>query len=549
MNKIITFAIIFILFSISNIFAQQTIYLSTNPDESDPAHPEYEVNNTGNDMLYYELNGTPWKMLITVADGNDPHIVYKNEDSYGGGLVETDIIDNTLCQNTDIIDPDVVLVNNDAFITGQETIDAMIIYETIGGDINLVIKTYDNTQGWLNNQNYINGINIGQGTNPNIDISTALYRLQYNNPPHLNPIARYVIVWEENGNIMSMVGESDFNGNYTFGTIATIYDESQHGNVKASLPDATISYLNISGDPNYPADSWTITYTFIVEKNKKLLVYQDSYFNIFNGITNVNNLTTRYTASNPSDIMGTPRIASPDNNHGLAPYGEEDYTIVMGGVIVDPQPIYGILGFNRHYDSQTQTYTNNDYNYAYTNQADVYEGKPVIAYAGDIAIVVWEIDAWTGNLGLDGRDIIQHQLTYDGSFATNYYSLVNMDVTKIQEVPSVAADYSYDLLYSFYDANDLNIRFKTSHCNNQILRLKKDDVVLGIYPNPATDYLNVNLREDAVIKIYDLNGRQLLTRILCSGNHKLDISNLSNGVYIIKLESKFDVKAERIIIN
>lgn len=538
--------LILILFA-GNMFAQQ-IYLSTNSDESDPANPEYNVNNTGNDMLGYEVGGSPFKMQITVADGNDPHIIYKNENQNSGGLVSTDLIDNTLCPNADIIDPDVVLVNNDAPISGQQTTDVLIIYETTGGDINLVIKTFDNTQGWLYHQNYQNGINIGQGINPNIDISTAIYRLQYNNPPHPNPIAKFVIVWEENGNINSIVGESDFNGKYTFGIIATIYDKSFNGNVSASLPDATISYLNTSGDPYNPSDSWTVTYTFLDEKNKGLLVYQDNYSNIFNGSINSSNLTTRHTF-NPSDMMGIPRIASPDNNHGLAPYGVEDYTIVMGGVIVDPDPIYGILGFNRHYNSQTQAYTNNDYNYAYTNQANVYEGNPVIAYAGDIAIVVWEIDAWIGNgFGLDGRDIIQHQLTYDGSFATNYYSLVNMDVTKTQEIPSVAADYSYDVLYSFYDENDLNIKFKTSQCNSQVLRIKKEDNVLGIYPNPATDFLNVNLQEDAFVRIYDLHGRQVLNKNLKSGNHKLDISVLSKGVYIIKLESNIEVKAERIIV-
>ncbi len=172
-----------------------------------------------------------------------------------------------------------------------------------------------------------------------------------------------------------------------------------------------------------------------------------------------------------------------------------------------------------------------------------------MAYSGDIIIVVWEIDAWSGNnFGLDGRDIIQRQLTYNGSVATNYHSRVNMDVMETQAVPSVAADYSYDVLYSFYDENDLNIRFKSSHCTNQYLRINRHNDVVGIYPNPAKDNVNINIEEDARISLYDINGRLVYEELLMSGNNSLDLRNFNSGIYFVKLEFQTKVQTKKLII-
>ncbi len=513
--------LIILLFTVSNMFA--TIHPPANPDESDPGNPEYKVVNTGNDMIGYEIQGTPFRMKITVADGSDPHIVFKKEDVYGGGLVQTDIIDNIICLNTEIEDPDVVLVENLSLTS--ETVDALIVFETVNGAINLVIKTFDNgNNSWFPNQNYSNGINLGQGTNPNIDISGS---------------GLFAITWEDNGNIMSITGICNYLGNYTFGPVVTIYDKSANQGLNASLPDVSVNYYG--GASTYTD---VVTYCFIEDKTKKLYVYQDDFNNLFGGVANITNLSIRHSF-NSTDMLGIPRIATPDNDHGGAPYDEFDYTIVMGGVI-DPQPgsmNYSILGFNKHFG------TLSDYNYEYSSTPNIYEGKPVVAYAGDIIIVAWEIDAWGGNnFGLDGRDIIQHQLTYNGSFATAYYSRVNMDVTETQAIPSVAADYSYDVLYSFYDENYMNIRFKSSHCNNQNLRIGRQHDIIGIYPNPTTDILNVNTKEDASIQLFDINGRMVYQDFLAAGNHKLDVSSYGKGVYILRLNRMNDVQTQRVVI-
>jgi Glycosyl hydrolase catalytic core/Secretion system C-terminal sorting domain/F5/8 type C domain len=57
-----------------------------------------------------------------------------------------------------------------------------------------------------------------------------------------------------------------------------------------------------------------------------------------------------------------------------------------------------------------------------------------------------------------------------------------------------------------------------------------------IYPNPASSLLNISGSTDVeLIEIMDLNGKQLIEK---SGLNSVDISNLSNGVYFIKINKK-----------
>ena len=58
----------------------------------------------------------------------------------------------------------------------------------------------------------------------------------------------------------------------------------------------------------------------------------------------------------------------------------------------------------------------------------------------------------------------------------------------------------------------------------------------SIYPNPTSDFITIELKnsDKEKIQIYNANG-QLVKELLVTDNYKLDISNLSNGVYFISI--------------
>ena len=70
---------------------------------------------------------------------------------------------------------------------------------------------------------------------------------------------------------------------------------------------------------------------------------------------------------------------------------------------------------------------------------------------------------------------------------------------------------------------------------------ENDFNTINIYPNPATSVLHIVhtvTHEQAQISIYNLNGKEVLHSTLTKGNnHQLDISGLTQGLYLIKLLS------------
>ena len=58
-----------------------------------------------------------------------------------------------------------------------------------------------------------------------------------------------------------------------------------------------------------------------------------------------------------------------------------------------------------------------------------------------------------------------------------------------------------------------------------------------MFPNPSTDFVNIQLPnglDAAEVAIYDYRGRQIQTRKVTQSDNRLDVSNISNGVYIIR---------------
>lgn len=62
-----------------------------------------------------------------------------------------------------------------------------------------------------------------------------------------------------------------------------------------------------------------------------------------------------------------------------------------------------------------------------------------------------------------------------------------------------------------------------------------DSPQLSLYPNPASVSININAH--GLVKITDLQGRTVLQRI-CSGNETIDISSLTDGLYIVTSGTK-----------
>ncbi|GEM_PF-5972669 len=72
---------------------------------------------------------------------------------------------------------------------------------------------------------------------------------------------------------------------------------------------------------------------------------------------------------------------------------------------------------------------------------------------------------------------------------------------------------------------------------------------ISVFPNPTSDFINLELNEDAQLTIYSNLGKLIKSQELVNGENTLDVSFLNSGVYIIVISSADDSQSSRLIIE
>lgn len=89
--------------------------------------------------------------------------------------------------------------------------------------------------------------------------------------------------------------------------------------------------------------------------------------------------------------------------------------------------------------------------------------------------------------------------------------------------------------------------------NVDFATLSVDDALVSnfkIYPNPAEDFITLESKSSRItsIEIFDLLGKSIYSKIE-SSNNKIDVSDFSKGIYLLKLESEGKSLTKKIVIN
>ncbi len=73
---------------------------------------------------------------------------------------------------------------------------------------------------------------------------------------------------------------------------------------------------------------------------------------------------------------------------------------------------------------------------------------------------------------------------------------------------------------------------------------------INIYPNPTTDYINIESNSASIIKLYNIIGEEIIS-LNSSNFEKIDVSKFNSGIYFIKIENLNDksVISQKIIIQ
>jgi len=86
---------------------------------------------------------------------------------------------------------------------------------------------------------------------------------------------------------------------------------------------------------------------------------------------------------------------------------------------------------------------------------------------------------------------------------------------------------------------DANIPGSSATCNLAVATSIKNQILL--YPNPAKDRLFINFNDNELpesIELFDVSGKPMMKVTLITKTTVLDISTLSNGIYICRITGK-----------
>jgi GH25 family lysozyme M1 (1,4-beta-N-acetylmuramidase) len=162
------------------------------------------------------------------------------------------------------------------------------------------------------------------------------------------------------------------------------------------------------------------------------------------------------------------------------------------------------------------------------------------------------------NIDLDYYLSIDCNLSSDDILLGTDNSTIGIDDTSDTEsktltIPSNTANGTYYIIFSADNENEVN----ESNENNNIacIQIIVSDALslinyefqktLTIYPNPASDIINIKSENNLILNkliLYDLNGRKIKEKQGTNLN-KIKISELTSGIYLLKVVSNENKKA------
>ncbi len=86
----------------------------------------------------------------------------------------------------------------------------------------------------------------------------------------------------------------------------------------------------------------------------------------------------------------------------------------------------------------------------------------------------------------------------------------------------------------------------TSHDWDNVNEINSMDI--NIFPNPTTDFINVNTKNTGTYEILDITGKQISTGNIANGNNIIFLKNQEKGIYFINIKTENQIFTEKIII-
>lgn len=293
------------------------------------------------------------------------------------------------------------------------------------------------------------------------------------------------------------------------------------------LTQSTIASFTTSSPSAIAEYTFNNTQNDISGNNPFTQVVQTAYVNDRNGNANsalsINNSAMQATIPNlpygnsarTIAFWAKTNVMYPDYNFTFS-YGTPGNSNACGGSFnwnnVD------FLGYANNFTATTANYNNTWYFFTYT-----YDGVNAKIYKDGVLL-----NTQTKNWNTINNNNIFKLGVGVGGETTNFNGVID-DLKIFNYVISDAE------ITNLFTNNTLSTNSVSTHLS------------VSIYPNPASDYFTIEMENEIKsVEIYSLQGQKVLNSTL----KKINISNLSKGIYLVQIEDKnHAVSTQKLVIN
>ena len=132
------------------------------------------------------------------------------------------------------------------------------------------------------------------------------------------------------------------------------------------------------------------------------------------------------------------------------------------------------------------------------------------------------------------------------------------DIGTVKAIGSGANSYQFTDSKPSYGINYYRLQSVDKDGSNSYSRVVSvnigDKQTISIVPNPARDFVTIRFSEPVykgTIEVYDIKGKAVITQSLngSANSYKLNTQNLTNGIYVIKVNSALSNFSEKLVIS
>lgn len=172
------------------------------------------------------------------------------------------------------------------------------------------------------------------------------------------------------------------------------------------------------------------------------------------------------------------------------------------------------------------------------------------AVVSNITTTSAQIDFQVNTFGIQSTIAVDYGLS--PTFFNSYYGIANTSTNTPTpfsfNFTSLTPNTTYYYSVGAYSPTLVGNRILGSFTTSALgLTDNTQKAKLILYPNPTSDYLNIEMENTIkAVEIYSLQGQKVLT----STTKKINVSNLSKGIYLVQIEDENNaVATQKLIIN